>query len=75
VAIDQSTGARSHQTIPMATLVDPTTSASGASGAVSAGLRAMVIGKVGSVGMIIVAFIQATGTVTAVLRVDKTGLE
>lgn len=75
VTTNQSTGVQSHQIIPMVMLVDPTTSASSVNSIEGAELRTMVIGKVGSVGTMVVAFVEATTIVTAVLRVDKTGLE
>lgn len=61
--------------IPMVMLVDPTTSALSVNSTEGAELRTLVIGKVGSAGTMVVAFVEATTTVTAVLHVDKTGLE
>lgn len=72
---NQNTEIRSHFIIPMATLVDFSTIALSASSTRNTKLRTIIIVRVGSVGTTAVAFIEATTIATAVLRVDRIGLE
>jgi len=58
----------------MVTLVDPTTFTSSVNSTEGAELREIVIGEVRLVRTMLMAFVEATTTMTVVLRVDKTGL-
>ncbi len=71
---NQSIGVQSHQIILMVTLVDPTTFTSSVNSTEGAELREIVIGEVRLVRTMLMAFVEATTTMTVVLRVDKTGL-
>ena len=75
LVIAMNTEIRSHSIIPMATLVDLIIIALSASSTESIKLRTMIIKRIGSVEMMVVTFIETTIIATAILRVDRIGLE